>query len=483
MLQVGMQVIVNCELDLLEVDENIKVVVTQDLLDNNGRMGVVVEADNGLYKLDLNDDIWYVEEWLIPQDTDAKVVCDDCGREFSYADVKYIGNGKYMCKECYDKQPHCSKCGKIVTGETNIDGEYLCGSCIRELANRNSYDYVPRYAPRSNDNDNSLLIGAEIEIDNGDCNDKTMKEISAIMGKSVYYMGDGSLRTGFEIATHPFSFDFWHDKVDYIDKMFSVAKRNGYRAHDTNTCGLHLHVNRAQLPTDNLSEDEVINNILLIMETFYEELINFARRHSTNYAPFLQDRARTDNVTLKYVKRLKGTFCGEKYQALNLCHGKTIEFRLFKGTLKIETFMATVELVNNIVQIARDGNIDGLTWNDIINYNSDVNKYIIDYNTERGITSDKVVYSMSYIEMHKDEFGIDNFINGDFGIDLSSCAGKYIYYLLGVLHANGVTTRDGGKVRYDNIDGRKIKVNNSHLITGARTNVYSSDDIMDLWFE
>ena len=42
------------------------------------------------------------------------------------------------------------------------------------------------------------------------------------------------------------------------------------------------------------------------------------------------------------------------YYALNLANEITIDFRIFRGTLNINTFMATLELVNNMIICSRD---------------------------------------------------------------------------------------------------------------------------------
>ena len=41
-----------------------------------------------------------------------------------------------------------------------------------------------------------------------------------------------------------------------------------------------------------------------------------------------------------------------RYAAINLCPYQTIEFRLFRGTLKLNTLIATLQLVNKICEVA-----------------------------------------------------------------------------------------------------------------------------------
>ena len=57
----------------------------------------------------------------------------------------------------------------------------------------------------------------------------------------------------------------------------------------------------------------------------------------------------------------------DRYYAVNLSNDDTIEFRLFRGTLNPDSFLATLELVNTIVCYSRsDKSIDGMTWDDLL---------------------------------------------------------------------------------------------------------------------
>jgi hypothetical protein len=68
------------------------------------------------------------------------------------------------------------------------------------------------------------------------------------------------------------------------------------------------------------------------------ELINkVARRYSSSYARISQKQLS------------KAHYDADRYDALNLNNSQTIEFRIFKGTLKYESLMAAVEFVNALV--------------------------------------------------------------------------------------------------------------------------------------
>ena len=58
-----------------------------------------------------------------------------------------------------------------------------------------------------------------------------------------------------------------------------------------------------------------------------------------------------------------------RYVAVNLENYETIEFRLFRGTLRYETFIATLQLVNEICNIAialTDRELENLSWSDFV---------------------------------------------------------------------------------------------------------------------
>ena len=55
--------------------------------------------------------------------------------------------------------------------------------------------------------------------------------------------------------------------------------------------------------------------------------------------------------------------------ALNLTNFQTIEFRLFRGTLRYETFMATLQLVDEICRTALrlyDRDMENLSWSEFV---------------------------------------------------------------------------------------------------------------------
>lgn len=58
-----------------------------------------------------------------------------------------------------------------------------------------------------------------------------------------------------------------------------------------------------------------------------------------------------------------------RYAAVNLMNYATIEFRLFRGTLKYNTLIAALELVNSICELAlntSDEGIANMSWSEFV---------------------------------------------------------------------------------------------------------------------
>ena len=323
---------------------------------------------------------------------DNYIKCEDCGKYFLEEDLTYIDGycgGYYVCYDCriHGDYGQCPDCGNWFYYEdmrySESEGYDYCEECYPYHENELIMDYHD-----FNDwevyGEHGITKGFELEISTNNRND-VVQDIHDILDDFVVFENDGSIN-GVEMITNPFTRDYWARKSvqDNIKNVFDVLEEHEC---GTNGCGLHVHVNRSQLATDTLSSDDVIDNIIMIMETFKNELTKFSRRTKSalnDWASFLTD----DNETLTFKAIKDKKRCVGRYVALNLSNRKTIEFRIFKSTMKYNELMATLELVDNIVDIARSGNINGLTWNDIVNFHGD---FIQDYVNDYEITSDKVL--------------------------------------------------------------------------------------------
>ena len=141
----------------------------------------------------------------------------------------------------------------------------------------------------------------------------------------------------------------------------------GYRSHQTSTCGLHIHVNRSCLGDTHDEQEDVISRILFFVETHWAELLKFSRRseYSMNRWAARYGYEKSGREILDKAK--KGN--NGRYAAVNLMNYTTIEFRLFRGTLKHNTLIAALELVNAICDLAvdlTDEGISKMSWSEFV---------------------------------------------------------------------------------------------------------------------
>jgi hypothetical protein len=153
----------------------------------------------------------------------------------------------------------------------------------------------------------------------------------------------------------------------YWADILHEAVRLGYKSHMTSTCGLHVHINRDALSEDRDEQEKVIERILFFVELHWNEIFIFSRRsqHSMNRWAARYGMEKTGKEILDKAK--KGNT--GRYAAVNLCPYMTIEFRLFRGTLKLNTLYATLQFVNRIIDTALTKSEDEIaeqSWSDFV---------------------------------------------------------------------------------------------------------------------
>ena len=206
-------------------------------------------------------------------------------------------------------------------------------------------------------------------INNGDYN------------KRCKFERDGSLNNGCEIISQPMTMNYIQKYKDKIKEVLRIIDDNGATSHDNNHCGLHVHVSRTSLTED------ALDNLYLLFEFFRKEITIFSRRTSFQYCAFmnLENNRGIHLYDKEYFKHQKSMGHG---CALNNGNSRTIEFRIFRGTTNFRTFMASIELVDNLCEIAKYMP-NTLTWDDIINYNNNYTE-LKEYNSAKNISSNRV---------------------------------------------------------------------------------------------
>jgi hypothetical protein len=269
------------------------------------------------------------------------------------------------------------RCSELWTRDNNY---YFTGVDVatpnqKQYKYINQYNYIPNtFNFHKVDNEDELYLGVELEIDKGGKLDDTAKLVLDYLGENnVYCKHDGSLTNGFEIVTHPCTLEY-HQQLSY-DILFKKLSELGYRSHDVNTCGLHVHINRNYFAKEKLIQDLCISKLLYLFEKYWDKVVSIARRDSNHYARRFY--LREDETILDMYAKSKNS---DKYGVINLQHKNTVEIRIFKGTLNYRTYMATLQFVNQLAKIIKTidiYNIQSLTWDNISkDFSDDLLAYI-----------------------------------------------------------------------------------------------------------
>lgn len=291
-------------------------------------------------------------------------VCHDCGEWYTGDNANSCYNGDfYVCDRCRDNYTYVECCDTLVEDAyySEEDDCYYCEEHYHEDSDIYDYHGFSNWEKQKLENEiPPYYIGFELEVENTQRSyDNNNLARFAKNNYPVICSRDGSIDYGFEIVSHPLSYNYIIENQDKLKGMLSGLQEKGCESHNPGTCGLHFHVTHPH-------DDDIIDRIILIMETYKQELITFSRRTSSqieSWCKFLSDvKEGEDCKSLYFIKKNKET--STRYMALNLTNYNTIEFRLFRGTLNFDTFMASVELVNNIMTLCSNLEIpiEEITW-------------------------------------------------------------------------------------------------------------------------
>ncbi len=298
------------------------------------------------------------------------ITCEHCG-DIVWANDSVSDDNLCLCQECFDSYfNRCESCGRIVSSNDTYwecDLPY-CYGCYNEMDDEEieEYNYKPEPIFYGEVN---RYYGVELEIDNGgkdNENAKILKDIANSHAEHIYIKSDGSLDDGMEIVSHPMTLNYHMNDMNW-EEIFKRCLSMDYRSHQTSTCGLHIHVNRTAFGETEEKQEEVIARILYFVELHWNEIFKFSRRRDYNMNRWSARYgfAKTGKEILDKAK--SGT--NGRYVAVNLNNYNTIEFRLFRGTLKYNTFIAALQLVNEICNAAvsmSEEEIGNQSWSEFV---------------------------------------------------------------------------------------------------------------------
>lgn len=330
---------------------------------------------------------------------DQYICCNDCNRIEHMDSSRWCYEDYSVCDSCGSDYVWCNSRDTYVREDDEYDNDEEDEPQYENIGSYHSSKRVLGHIPSAYDNRNPrVLLGLELEMESNR-DDDIDERASTLLDALGYYQNkpyalceeDGSLSHGFEMVTGYTGLDVHEKQLEFFKNRFE-----GMRSHDTKTCGLHIHICKSDM-----SIYHAMKMVLFVNDSGNANLVRaLARRDASSYAKFKDKK--TDKSWYKEAQRyrsgkedkLRG-LNQDRYEALNFQNPKTIEFRLFKGTLKYETIMACLEFTYATWFFCREAGMHELTSEQFLGFiqkaeRLEDTKYLRAYLTEKGFIEAKV---------------------------------------------------------------------------------------------
>lgn len=296
---------------------------------------------------------------------DSTLICTECGDRI-WRDANAGDEETPLCQDCYDRYYlTCFRCGRIIHEDNSYSfrDTPLCCDCYHRNCVINACYHKPQPIFYG---EGKRFFGVELEMDEGGEDNENARKLLDITNNTdvlAYCKHDGSLRRGFELVTHPMTLDFHQNQMPWEDILHEAVSL-GYRSHQAQTCGLHIHINRTAFGDTEEEQDACIARVLYFFEKHWEELLKFSRRTPQQLEQWAA-RYGYKEQPRDILNHAKKGYHGGRYTCVNLQNLNTIEFRMFRGTLKLNTLIATLQLVDRVCDVAlflSDSELKALSW-------------------------------------------------------------------------------------------------------------------------
>ncbi len=302
-------------------------------------------------------------------------VCDECGgRFYTGTDDDCSEDFHTLCRDCYERYyTRCDNCGILLRNSNAFyspwNDQTLCVVCYDE---ENEEDPIHEYGYKPDPvfhGDGHRYFGVELEMDYGGTDEHHAACLLKIANKdaeNLYIKTDSSLESGLELVTHPMSLEYHMSEMPWR-AVLSEARSMRYSSHTAGTCGLHIHISREAFGITRREQDEAIARLIFFVEKFWPEMLRFSRRTQSQLDRWASRYGAKLNPT-DQLEHAKKSGAG-RYAAVNLQNHSTIELRLFRGTLKLNTVLATIQMADHLCDVAVsmcDKELQDLGWHEFL---------------------------------------------------------------------------------------------------------------------
>lgn len=351
--------------------------------------------------------------------------CQRCG-DWCYIDHICTVHNEYgaedWCEWCADYHATiCDDCDEYWDEDCiscDDEGDYHCPNC-RGREDRTSYLMHYGYTPELvfyGEGGKTPYLGVELETDGGTNRGGYCNALHEIEGFSnlCWMTEDGSLLNGVEITTMPMTLGYHVKMLPMYESIGETAANFNFVSHNGGRCGLHVNIGSDFFGNSRMAKELGGYKLLRLCQRFERQLMIFSRRTSDRWCRYHTSCDFTPRKDAEKISVLKasapsaydddegmftkarkahGTSCHS--DCVNLGHiNQRIEIRIFRGTLKWETYFASLALATGMAHIAKNHGteyIEDVDWYTFIDELVDIvdeptaKKYLVDYLDEKGL--------------------------------------------------------------------------------------------------
>jgi len=304
--------------------------------------------------------------------------CEDCTNAFTHR-CTHCDNiteetccvadaaGAVLCNNCYSSYILCSDCGLWTD---DWDEHEHCPACSTENEHIHQYhsdNHNLQFHPNSNE---SLYFGVELEVEGFPNMSTAATETYALSEEeSLFHLEeDVSLHNGFEVITQPCSLQFHQTKFPWTKITRTIVQNKG-KSESAPTAALHVHFSKSFFQGKHSELYQL--RLIYIFERFWTQLVILGRtseyllnRSCCRY----RDPNLFDCPARSKIREFRNYY--GRYMAVNLASSQeTIEIRIFRGTLTPRVIIASIELVDFLVRLAKNTStpkLQQLTWASVL---------------------------------------------------------------------------------------------------------------------
>lgn len=270
------------------------------------------------------------------------IPCSLCENSNVPIDARHCDCSRVVCSSCATV---CSACARQTCDSCNHAG--FCPRCVRrnrlDLKSYTLKPYVAEYDQKADwsfhkkDYERTkAYLGIELEVEMGG---GTLEGLFRISKKYLpdkhMWVYDGSLNNGAELVITPHTLDKFRE-VNLRQMLFQL--RGICCSYKNGRCGLHVHVGL-----------EGFKKKAVLVEKLRRMMCN----NKSWFKRFSQRNSQSMDRWCFIPKSYDVCDWNAKYVCLNMSEHNTLEFRIFRGTLGYQRFMASLQLVDALMLFAQ----------------------------------------------------------------------------------------------------------------------------------